>query len=86
MKFMVYVLLVAVLSLGIVVGYQFDSITKSRAEARQRNLETWHQVICSIEHTVESASLSDAKKRQVIKFYDGLLLNIGARTCGLENK
>ena len=85
MRFMVYVLLVAMVSLSIVVGFEFEAISNSRTEAQNRNLATWHQVICKIEVTVLSTpGMTDAKKQRAVDFYDGLLQNIGAAPCGIE--
>lgn len=82
---MVYVLLIAMVCLSIVVGLEFEAISNARVDARHRSLQTWHQVICRIEVTaVATHGISDAKKRMIVRFYDGLLENIGAEPCGLN--
>lgn len=86
MKFMVWLLAATMLALSILVGYQFDQITTSRAVYRAQNLRTWHQVICSIETAVIASKAPPARKIAAVKFYDRLLEQIHAAPCGVVVK
>lgn len=87
MKFMVYILMAAVLGLSVTVGYTFEQISSGRSDARARQTHAWHTVVCQIESaTIATKTIPTSKKRFVVKFYDNLLISIQVPPCGLAAK
>jgi hypothetical protein len=86
MRFMVFVLLAAVLALSGIVAYQFNQIAQSRAQGRSQSVYTWRAVICSIEKVaIKNPETPRDQKVRSVEFFDGLLVNnVRTAPCGLR--
>lgn len=75
-KWVVYVLAMAVTALSIIVGLQFQDFHNSRVDARTDSRATWSAVICTIEQSeLSNPKTSAAKKAQAVKFWTDILVN-----------